>query len=57
MNQRVYFMYLNSARFMIRFFSSIKSALPFINKVTTGIKFKESESRFLCLVNNLHSKK
>ena len=48
MNLRVSFMYLNTARFMIRFVSSVKSAFPFTNtsKIPTGIKFKESESRF-----------
>ena len=59
MNLRVSFMYLNTARFMIRFVSSGKSAFPFTNKskFTTGIKFKEPESRFLCSVYNLHSRK
>ena len=59
MNLRVSFMYLNTARLMIMFVSSEKSAFPFTNKseVATGIKFKESESRFLCSVYNLHSKK
>ena len=59
MNLRVSFMYLNTARFMIRFVPSVKSAFPFTytSKVPTEIKFKESESRFLCSVFNLHSKK
>ena len=59
MNLRVSFMYLNTARFVIRFVSSVKSAFPFTNtsKVPTGIKFKASESRFFCSVYNLHSKK
>ena len=57
-NLRVSFMYLNTARFMIKFISSVKSAFPFTNKskVTEGIKFKVSESRFLCSVYNLQSK-
>ena len=59
MNLRVSFMYLNTARLMITFVSPGKSAFPFTNKskVTPGIKFKESDSRFLCSVYNLHSKK
>ena len=49
MNVRVSFMYLNTARFMIRFVSSVKSAFPFTNtpKVPTGIKFKEQKVDFL----------
>ena len=52
MNLRVSFKYLNTARFMIRFISWVKSAFPFTNdsKVTTGIKFKEPESRIFCSV-------
>ena len=59
MNLRVSVMYLNTARLMITFVSPGKSAFPFTNKskVTTGIKFKESDSRFLCSVYNLHSKR
>ena len=61
MNLRVSLKCLNTARFIIRFISWIKSAFPFTNesKVTTGIKFKEPESRFFLfgMVYNLHSKK
>ena len=59
MNLHVSFMYLKTACLMIMFVWPGKSAFPFTNKskVTTGIKFKESESRFLCSVYNLHLKK
>ena len=55
MNLCVSFMYLNTAPFMVRFISSVKSAFPFTNKsnVTTGIKLKESAIRLFCSVRDM----